>query len=513
MRRLLSLILVVLTATVVAVGCGDSGGAASAAAEAVPAGAIMYGEVSLKPEADQQEALDSIAARFPGEGGAGERMRALVEKILDEEDAPLSFAKDIQPWLGDEAAFFFSEVDAGSGSVSAGALVATDDEDAAMGAVKNVAAKSGKRYRSDNYKDHEYLKIDGAAVGTVDGWLVLGTPDGFKAVVDTSDGGKNLTDDAAYEKAMDGAAEDRLGLFYMNGPKYLKTVQEAAPGFPAGPLGNILKSSEIYTASAGDDILTVEALTSAEIGNASPLFGRAAGIVEELPAGSWLALGQADLGTSLDALVDYMAGILGGRGNLEEEFRRSTGLSLKDDVLSWMGDYGVFVRGTTVAELDGALFIETKDEARSARLIEKLGTVVREQVSGGSQVGPLTLPGGGQGLTLTSPELPQQVHLFQREGRVVLAYGDKAAEDALGGGQTLADDQRFNAAKATLGDVDLSFYVALDQVFELADNAGAAEDEGWRKAKPYLEPLAALVAGGRPEEGDRFRSVFGVTFE
>ncbi len=42
------------------------------------------------------------------------------------------------------------------------------------------------------------------------------------------------------------------------------------------------------------------------------------------------------------------AGVLGGRDVLEQQFRAATGLGLKEDVLSWMGDFAIFLRGESV---------------------------------------------------------------------------------------------------------------------------------------------------------------------
>lgn len=507
MSRLLALLLALLLATVAATGCGDSASSSSAAAEAVPAEVVMYGEVNLNPEGSQQEALDSIASKFPGEGGAGERIRKLLDKALREGDAPLSYSKDIEPWLGDEAAFFLSSFTQ-DGQADGAALVATEDEAASIEAVKKGAENS----RPANYKGREYLVIEQAAVGTVDGWLVLGTEKGFQSVVDTADGGKNLNDDEQYGKAIDGAADDRLGLLFVNSPRLYQQLQESDAGAALTPLAGLFKDSYVATVDADDNAITVESFLPESLGNALPVFGEGADVAGELPADSWLAMGQPELGETLNGYVDLFAGALGGRENLDQQFRASTGLDLQQDVLSWMGDFGIFVRGTSVAELDGALVIETKDEAKSARVIELLGNLARNQADPGTRVEPLSLPGGGEGVSFSSDSVPQPVHLFQREGRVVLAYGNKAAGDALGGGDTLAGTQGFKDAQNSLGGVDLSFYLSFDQVFELAGNAGAAGNEGWEKAKPYLEPLAALAAGTE-KDGDRLRSVFGLTFK
>ena len=106
MRKLLLTVAVLVVPVSLAAGCGDTGTAASGASELVPAGSVMYGEANLKPEADQKQALDSILSKFPGGGEAGDRLKDLIEKAMRESDAPISFKQDIEPWLGDEAAFF-----------------------------------------------------------------------------------------------------------------------------------------------------------------------------------------------------------------------------------------------------------------------------------------------------------------------------------------------------------------------------------------------------------------------
>ena len=119
--------------------------------------------------------------------------------------------------------------------------------------------------------------------------------------------------------------------------------------------------------------------------------------------------------------------------------------------------------------------------------------------------------GGGEGWTLRTEDVPQPIHLFQRDGKVVVAYGDSAAEAAVAPSQTLGDSAEFSQAEEALGgDYNLSFYMAVGPVLSLVDAAGASGDATWQQVKPYLEPLGALV-GGAQEDGDRLRSAFGVT--
>ena len=108
------------------------------AASLAPSGSLVYGEATLDPSDDQQAAIDALIEKFPGEGSAGERIRKLMEHAFSKSDTGLSFAKDVEPWLGDQAAFFVSSL--GSGDDATGALlVATDDEDKSLDAIEKAA--------------------------------------------------------------------------------------------------------------------------------------------------------------------------------------------------------------------------------------------------------------------------------------------------------------------------------------------------------------------------------------
>ena len=45
----------------------------------------------------------------------------------------------------------------------------------------------------------------------------------------------------------------------------------------------------------------------------------------------------------------------------------------------------------------------------------------------------------------------------------------------------------------------------MQPIFDLVESTDAATDADWQKAKPYLEPLDALV-GGSSGDGDSLRS-------
>jgi hypothetical protein len=494
MRKLI-LILAVLSSAVAVAGCGREDQAASGASELVPAGAAMYAEVTLRPEGDQKQAIDAILARFPGGGQAGDRLKDLIEQGLRESDAPVTYKDDIEPWLGDEAAFFARGV-AGDGELKeAVGLVATEDEGKAEEALEKSA--EGQITRK-TYNDVEYLMDESdEAAAIFDGFVVLGNEAGVRATIDTSDGGSPLSDDEDYKNALEDAAEDRLGLFYVNSPALLTGLRQSGAPLPDS-FKKFFEEPFVATVDADEDGVSFEGSVPENFASAS-FFGRGSDLITELPGDAWLAIGQANLGEVVDFYIEAFAGAVGGRDTIEQQFKAATGLDLQRDLIDWMGDFGVFVRGSAVSELDGALIIETKDEAASGRLLSAIERLAKSQ--GGAEISPR----GGSGFTATVRGVPKPIHAFQEDGRVVFAYGDAAARAAIDPDQTLGDSADFTAAADSLGDYDVSMYVLAQPILDLVESTPAASDADWQKAKPYLEPLSALV-GGTSGDGEDLRS-------
>lgn len=507
MRKLVLTLAALSVIALTVAGCGDDDQGASSAVELVPAGSPVYAEVTINPEGDQKEQVDALLSKFPGGDNAGEKLKDLLEKAFRESDASISFKDDIEPWLGDDVAFFVGDLNTEANQAAAAALVATDDEDQAQAVLEKSA--EGKLTRK-TYKDVEYITDEsgdsGAAGAVFDGFVVIGTELGVKATIDASKGGEKLSDDEGYKKAVAQATDDRLGLFYVDARPLFRSLGAMSLGLEG------LRNAEPFVATfdADDDGVLVEAEVSKQVAKAlGTVGGSASELLTDLPSGSWFATAQGNVGETIDGMVDSLAASLGGRDVVERQFRAATGLDLRKDVTAWMGDVAIFARGATVEELDGALIVETADEAASGRLIAALARLARQQADNpGDSVGTLSAPGGGEGYTLRSPEIPKPIHLFQRSGRVVLAYGDAAARDAIDPGEKLGDSPGFTAARDSLGsDYELSLFVQVKPILDLVDSTDAASDADWQEAKAYLEPLSALVTGSA-DEGDHVRSAF-----
>ena len=100
--------------------------------------------------------------------------------------------------------------------------------------------------------------------------------------------------------------------------------------------------------------------------------------------------------------------------------------------------------------------------------------------------------------------------MFLEDDRFVVAYGDDAARNAISPSETLGSSPEFAEATQSLDGYDVSFYLAVDQVLQLVEDAGARSEPDYQEAKPYLEPLGALI-GGTKGSGDDLLSAFKIT--
>ena len=141
------------------------------------------------------------------------------------------------------------------------------------------------------------------------------------------------------------------------------------------------------TADANEDGVRFESTIPKSLLAGFPILAEGSGAAE-LPADSWIAIAQPDLGQTIEGYVDVVAETLGGRDVIEEQLRSSTGLDLEEDVLSWMGDWSLFVRGTSVDELNGAVVVETSDEEASGRFIDGIARVLRRSSGPGDDGRP-----------------------------------------------------------------------------------------------------------------------------
>ena len=338
-------------------------------------------------------------------------------------------------------------------------IVATKDTEAAKAALAKFEKTSDATYKPRSHDGIDY-KVDdeGVATGVIDDFVVVGTEDAFKRTADTRDGDK-LTDADRYKDAIDDLEEDRLGHYYLDAKPLLdaamKQDPEAAQNFEQFksilPLDKLGPITGAFTADGDGMALdtVVTGLPEGPIRNLAALWSGGSDLIGELPGDAWGAFATPKLGEGAKSLFSTFAGAIGGAA-VAAQFKQATGLDLQQDVFSWIGDAGVFVRGADMATFDGALVISSTDDARAEAAFTKFVGLAAKQTGGAPA--PAKVDGADAASRSLHPAPRSRWSSPAVRVASSLAYGEEAASAAFASDATLADSDGFKAAAGILGD-------------------------------------------------------------
>ena len=385
--RLLVLTLVLALSAAIVAGCGSSSGSGGEddPAALIPAGAPLYVEGVVRPDGKVRSDLEGALKKILRTDDPSAKIQQLIDDNGKSDD--ITFKDDVEPWVGNRVGFAITALHNGQDADYA-AVIASKDDDKAE---KLLAKQKGTVKRSYKGTDYRFDAKEKTATALIDHRVVVATEGGLKAVVDAK-GKDHLADANGLTAVRSKVAQDRIGLFYLDVQGFVRTIAQQASSDPqVGALVQSFASAAPKTLGAAlqaqPDALRVDAV-SIGTPKSSTAGGSGADILATLPGSSWLGLGVANLGQTLDRVVQTVAGgggITGvGVNALLEQFKKQTSLDLRQDVLGWMGDAGVFVGGTTSADLGGALVIKTTDPAKTKRTMAVLERYARQ--SAGTKV-------------------------------------------------------------------------------------------------------------------------------
>jgi len=504
-------LLCVLAAAVTA-GCGSSSGSGGSEdpAALVPANAPVYAEATVRPQGKVRADAEAALRKILRTDDPGAKItKALEDASKREQD--VSFKDDVEPWLGDRIGAAVTSLRSGNEADYVLVIASRDDAKANSALKKEKGVK-----RSYKGVDYRFDAKDKTAAAVVEHRVVIGTEGGLKSAIDASKGDSLAAADGL-RAVRSKVAQDRLGLFYLDVQGLFRTIAQSASSDPQ--IGVLLQSvagaapKAIGAAlQAQPDVLRIDAVS---IGTPKSVStgGSGADVVAALPSDSWLALGVANLGQTLDRVVQTIAGAGGltgvGVNAVLHQFQQQTGLDLRKDVLSWMGDAGVFVGGTSKDDLRGALVIKTSDPAKTRRAIAVLKRFARR--SGSVRISPLRFQGVDDGFTVRPASGPRVDVGLAGDKFIVSAGNFRAFKEAVDPNQGLGSTNTFADAAAKLGNgVRPSFYLDFQQVVALIESFAGNSAE-YEKAKPYLETFGAIVAGGKDEGNGVTRTRFAIT--
>jgi Protein of unknown function (DUF3352) len=518
MLRAAAVSLFCVLAALVAGGCGGEAGSGGEGdpASLVPAGAAVYAEIAIQPQDERREDALAAASKIMRTDDPAAELRELIDRELAGDG--LEWERDFAPWLGEEAGVWVTNLEADEPSWAM--IVATKDIEAAKAVEARVEKSQGLKFTERSHDGIDYKAYeDGTIGGYVDDFVVVGTEDALKRVIETRDA-DSLADDDRYNEAIGELDEERLGHYYVDVAPLVEVAKKQDPAaaeqlrqfegmFPLDELGPVTGA---FTADG--DGLTLDTIVTGipegPLRNLAALWsGGETELLGALPGDAWGAFAMPKLGEAAESLVSSFAGALGAAA-VAGQVKQATGLDLQQDVFSWIGDVGGFVRGADMASLDGALVISSTDDERATTAFGKLVALIGQQ--SGSRPEPVQVDGAESAFALAAPGAEKRIVLARGPGRVVAAYGEEAAAAALSSDASLSDSDSFEAAEAVLGD-DMApgFLISVEHALALADATGETDPE-FEKARPYLEALGVVTSGGKVD-GDRVQSRVAVTLK
>jgi hypothetical protein len=503
-----------------AVGLAACGGGAKDAdpAAAVPATAPLYAEVVLRPDGELKDGADSALKKVLRTDDPAAAIQQALRSGAGH-GARLDYAKDVEPWLGRRAGAFFTSIIGGRPD---GALVIAQTD--AGKARDAIAKEQGKDAAKRSYKDVDYRVSGQTAAGVVEDYVVVGSERGLRTVVDTlqGEGVRTMAKSTEYRKALSAVGDDAaLGTAFVSTQGVIDAVARSG-GIPTEAIAGLRQAVGQAGGSAGAIKLHADGgaigIDGATLGATQPAGsaeGDSAAAVAALPGDAWLGLGAAGIGEGLRQALQQSTQV-GGVGGVDvtgalTDLQRQLGLDVEKDLLSWMGDGALFVRGSGLADIGGALVVHSTDPAASRRAIGKIARLVKRR-SPGTRVRPLRgVRGADDGIALSSADVPMDLLLAVAGDRFVAGVGRQAVEAAISPQSKLADSASFRAAADALGSgVQPTFFLDVASVLKLADGFGAGSDRDLAKVRDVVSRFAAVVAGtGR--DGDTRRGALLVT--
>jgi Protein of unknown function (DUF3352) len=499
--------------------CGEDDSAVSEGpASAVPADVPFYleGVANLEDADNLQDALETLGVEDP----AG-KLGAELDSQLEAQGAPVSYTEDIEPLIGERVGFFVQTFESsdlaeapteGDGAV----IVETTDEDGARDRIDQILEESGDPAEDATYNGVDYkLNPDGGdAVAVFDGFVVAGTEPSVQAAIDASNG-DSLADSEEFNSELDALDSDPVSLAYAEPNAVLDQLEASgqldAPGRAVveQAAAGLLEVPAVFTIGADSEQVTFSASTGVAE-SAAQLPTEESSLLRELPGDAWAATAVPDVGAAIQQSLDQVSSTAGTAApDFDKELQQETGLEL-GSLTEAIGDVAFFVRGTNPLDAGGGLVVEDLDPDSTSDALRALERLAESEAGPGERLTPLNVE--GEGFAFTSPSLPQPVNVVQREGKLVIAYGDDATEDAFAPTETLGDSETFTSATDALGDYATSFFVDIGPALGIAEATGATADPNYASIQPYLEHLSYFVTGASVDDDrSRARAVVGLT--
>jgi len=504
-RRLAVLAALLLLAVVVAVSLarGLPGGAPpDDSAGLAPADSLVYLHVSTDGDRGATERALEVARRFT----AFDRVERLVLRRLSTRRQALDYGRDLDPWLGDEAAFVLVNT---TGTV-AGSLIVLDvtDEGEAKAFLRRTAGPAGRT----TYRGVEILRYGPVSAAFVQGQMIIGQEAELRRSIETGEGDRpSLADSDAYRDAISGLPEDRVADAYASADG-VRRLLEPQPGV-LGAIGALVDRPGLRVAALGLSAQDEEARVTVRSLLRRPDRTRSftPELAADVPEGAIAYLGATGIDRAAARLLGLAQAGGAATGGLDQLLRRAAadlgrraGVDLQRDVLSlFRREVAVTVLPSLPAPLL-AVIARTPDERRTARVLARLrGPLarlltpaggrpsVRERVVDGTRVSQIHI---GPGVELDSAVF---------DGKLVVATSIEAIRQIKAAPESIRDKPDFEQTLGSAPD-EVTSLVFLDfrQLLTLGERTGLGDDRSYLAVREDLQRIRAVGAATSAEDDE-----------
>jgi hypothetical protein len=503
-RTRLVLPVLAATAALAIAGCGGGGDSNSDLAGFAAPDSLVFVEGKLRPTGEMKANVDEIASTVAGVDNLGDLIVSELESSASDDGEPVDFAKEVEPWLGEEASVAFQKLENGDPSDAVVAIETTDTA-ATQEFIDDQAEQGTDPYEDGSYEGIDF-KVGGTdenGIGVIDDFLVIAEGEaGFKAAVDAAQG-ESLGDEARFSDAISAASDGSLadvyvdvgGLIDASGDQIDPQAREALKNAGVDPS----EATAVASVIPGSDQVQVD--VSSDLGGEEAPSGDASELIGSLPADSFAALGASGFGEQVTEAIDELdqSGIPGELPpNQLKSTLKATGIDL-DKIAESLEDAAVFAQGTSESTLGGALVL-TSDSNEAAKTVANLGVLLRNTGTPGVTA---VNSNGVSGFSVRSAELGDKpLVVVSKSDRVAIGYGLPPALAGLDteSGETLSDTPSYEAAVSALGDTPISAFADGPGALLLAESLVPRSDSDFQEAKRYLKHIEYVAMGSGADD-------------
>ncbi len=468
---------------------------ATGAAALVPGDALVYLHVSIDKRRPAVAAALRLSRRFPTypliEAGVINRLDAIVSG-----GGSVDFARDIRPWLGNEAALALLN----TSSTTAGSELVLDvaQTSSARSFVTRMGATADGAYRGVAL----YRYPSGAVLAFVRHYLVVGQDASVRSAIDTDTGQlTSLESNPAYRSAASGEPADRVLDLYTS-PAGVQRLLIPQGGL-LGAVGALLNQPDLVgttvALSASGAYMKLRIHSALTLGaGLGTTRGFTPTLDRQLPAGTVLALDVTGLNRLASHVLD--AGAVGGIASQIGPLLHRLGAALAAEGADVGGIESLFA-GESVVALGPThsliVVARTKDEPavteELANLEVPLSALFPPPTTGSGQVAQmrnLALDGISAHQLSLAPGFELDYAVFR--GLVVVSTSLQGIAEIARPGRPLVDEAAYRAALSGHPDGITSLvFFDLSQLLNLAEQTGLGRGTRYRALAPDIARIRA----------------------